>query len=90
MTGKSEPLRMRVASLHAARVAAARQVQADLRIASLNRSRSSAFLIDFELGADHLDAVRFEDARFGEIHGQIQSRLPAEGRQHAHPAAPWR
>ena len=50
-------------------------------MAALKRSRSSAFLIAGELGADQLDAVALEDAALGELDRQVQAGLPAERRQ---------
>ena len=50
-------------------------------MASLNRSRSSAFLIDSEFGADHFYTVLFQDALLGEIDGEIERGLTAQGRE---------
>ena len=57
-------------------------------MAALKSSRSSAFLIAVELGADQLDAVALEDAVLGEGHREVEAGLAAQrGQERVGPLA---
>ena len=76
-----EPLLDPLGVLHAARIAAARQVQADAAHGFFEQIAVFGFFDRLQFGADHLDAVLFQDALLGQIDGEIERRLAAEGRQ---------
>ena len=66
---------------HAARIAAARQVEADAPHRLFEQIAVFGFFDRIDFGADHLDAVAFEYAFLGEIDGEVERRLAAQSRQ---------
>ena len=81
ITGKFESLLNAHGVAHAARIAAARQVEADAPHCLFEQIAIFGFFDRIDFGADHLDAVAFEYAFLGEIDGEVERRLPTQSRQ---------
>src|SRR6185503_11337457 len=79
--GKAQSLLNAHGIAHAACIAAARQVEADAAHCLFEQIAVFGFFYRFDLGADHFDAIALEYALFGEIDGEVERRLSAEGRQ---------
>ena len=58
-----------------------RRGQADFAHRVLEQEAIFGLLDGFHFGADQLDAVLFEDARFGEVNGEVEAGLAADGGQ---------
>ena len=67
----------------------ARHFQADTDHRVLEEQPVLGFFNGFELGPDQLHVVAVEHARIGEIHGEIERRLPANRRQQRKLAGPF-
>ncbi len=65
----------------------ARHVEADAGHRILEEEAVFGFLDGFEFGADELDVVLVENAGVGEVNGEVERGLPADGGQHGEDAA---